>query len=104
MPVFRLPEPSVEFRQHHAVPDVRKGITEYGAYDDDPHSIELVPLCARRCRGNMEQLIERLKTGKYKYRGAERTFATKFTYSSVLTVDQVEHARSELERVLQEAS
>ena len=45
MPVFRLPKPSVEFRQHHAVPDVRKGITEYGAYDDDPHTIELVPLC-----------------------------------------------------------
>lgn len=102
LPVLRLPEPSVEFRQHHAAPDVRKGITEYGAYDNDPHAIELLPLCVTAMRRNMEQLIERLKNGKYKYRGAERTFATRFSYSTVVTVDQIEYAQKEVERLLQE--
>jgi len=100
--VCRLSEPTVEFRQHHALPDVRKGITEYGAYDDDPHTIELVPICESSMRRSMEQLIERLKTGKYKYRGAERTFATRFTYSTVVTVDHVGDTEAEVERLLRE--
>ena len=102
LPLFRLSEPAVEFRQHRAAPDVRKGITEYGAYDDDPHIIELVPICESSMRRNMVTLIERLKTGKYKYRGAEKTFATKFTYSTVITVDQVKDTQSEVERLLRE--
>jgi len=102
--VHRLSEPTVEFREHHASPDVRSGITQYGTYDDDPHSIELVPVCLHAMRHNMEQLIERLKTGKYKYRGAERTFATKFFYTGVVTVDRIEDTRSEIERLLAEHS
>lgn len=100
--VVRIPEPAVEFRQHRALADVRKGITEYGTYDDDPHAIELVPICDSSLRRNMEQLIERLKSGKYKYRGAERTFATKFTYSTIVTVDQVGDTQAEVERLLRE--
>ena len=102
LPVFRISEPTVEFRQHHVISDVRQGITEYGAYDDDPHTIELVPICESSMRHNMETLIERLKTGKYKYRGAEKTFATKFTYSTIITVDQIGDTQSEVERLLRE--
>lgn len=100
--VRRLPEPIVEFREHHASPDVRTGITQYGTYDDNPHSIELVPVCLHSMRRDMEQLIDRLRTGKYKYRGAERTFATKFTYTGVVTVERSEDTHSEIERVLNE--
>ena len=100
--VRRLPEPTVEFRQHHSSPDVRIGITQYGTYDADPHNIALVPVCLHSMRRNMEQLIERLKTGKYKYRGAERTFATKFSYTGVVTVDRTEDTRGEIERLLAE--
>lgn len=103
-PVRRLPEPTVEFREHHASPDVRSGITQYGTYDADLHSIELVPICLSAIRYNMEQLIERLKTGKYKYRGAERTFATKFSYAGVVTVDRIEDTQGEIERLLTEHS
>ena len=102
LPVVRLSEPAVEFREHHAALDVRKGITEYGAYDDVPHMIELVPVCDTAMRRNMDQLIERLKTGKYKYRGAERTFATRFTYSAIVTVEQINKAQVEVERLLRE--
>ena len=102
LPVRRLSEPTVEFREHHSSPDVRMGITQYGTYDDNPHSIELVPVCLHSMRRDMEQLIERLRTGKYKYRGSERTFATKFSYSGVVTVDQIDDTRGEIERVLNE--
>ena len=73
--VERLSEPAVEFRDHKKVPDVREGITKFGSYDSEPHTIELVPICLANARQGMKSLIERLKTGKYKYRGAERTFA-----------------------------
>jgi len=101
-PVYRLSEPSVEFREHHRLPDVRNGIMRFGSYDTDPQNIEIVPVCLHSMRRNMEQLIERLKTGKYKYRGSERTFATKFSYASIVTVEQIEDTRSEIERLLSE--
>lgn len=101
-PVRRLPEPTVEFRKHYSSPDVRLGITQYGTYDDDPHNLEIVPICLNSMRRNMEQLIERLRVGKYKYRGAERTFATKFSYNGVMTVDRIEDTCAEIERLLDE--
>lgn len=101
-PIHRLPEPIVEFREHHSTPDVRDGITQYGTFDNNPHSIEIVPVCINSMRRYMEQLIERLKTGKYKYRGSERTFATKFSYTGVVTVDQINEAHGEINRLLHE--
>ncbi|MFN8625186.1 MAG: Piwi domain-containing protein [Candidatus Binatia bacterium] len=100
--VRRLAEPVVEFRQHHSSPDVRSGITEYGTYDAEPHAIELVPICVHSMRHQMDQLIERLKSGKYKYRGAERTFATKFSHTGIVTVERSEDSRGEIERLLDE--
>jgi predicted HTH transcriptional regulator len=102
LPLNRLSEPTVVFRQHHTTTDVRDGITRFGAYDETPHTIELVPICPTAYRANMERLIERLKVGKYKYRGSERTFATRFTYSSVVTVAAPEDIRNEAERILKE--
>ncbi len=104
MSVHRLSEPIVEFREHQSLPDVRKGITEFGTYDTEPHSIELVPICLASMRHQMEQLIERLRTGKYKYRGSERTFSTRFTYNTIVTVDATTDAVAEVERLLGEHS
>lgn len=101
-PVRRLPEPTVEFRQHHSTADVRGGITQYGVYDTAQHAIDLVPICIGSMRREMEGLIERLKSGKYKYRGSERTFSTRFTYSTVVTVERVEDIRGEVNRLLDE--
>lgn len=97
-----LSEPAVEFRHHQKLPNVREGITKFGSYDSDPHSIELVPICLANQRRQMEALIERLKAGKLKYRGAERTFATRFTYSAVVTTDDVGGLDSEVGRLLSE--
>jgi len=102
LPVRRLAEPIVEFRDHHALTDVRDGITRFGAYENTPHTVELVPICLDPHRQDMEYLIERLKVGKYKYRGAERTFATRFTYTSIVTVRCVEDIQKETKRMLTE--
>lgn len=100
--VQRLPEPLVEFREHRSSPDVRDGITQFGIYDTKRHAIELVPICARPHQQQMEQLIERLKVGKFKYRGAERTFSTRFTYSSIITVEHILTIEKEVKRLLTE--
>jgi len=97
-----LPEPSVEFNHHHETPDIRDGITKFGSYDQSPHTIELVPLCTAEQRESMSSLIERLKVGKYKYRGSERTFSTKLTYSSVVTSKSAETLSDEASRLLKE--
>jgi predicted HTH transcriptional regulator len=100
--VERLGEPPVEFRDHHAQPDVRDGITRFGSYDSDPHAIELVPVCLSAHRREMEQLIDRIKSGKFKYKGAERTFATRFSYASVVTTEQADGLEREVTRLLAE--
>ncbi len=100
--VERLSEPAVEFRDHQKIPDVREGITKFGCYDSGQHRIELVPICLTQQRQQMESLIERLKAGKFKYRGAERTFATRFNYSSVVTTDSLDGVDREVGRLLSE--
>jgi hypothetical protein len=97
-----LSEPAVEFRDHHKLADVREGITTFGSFDSDPHSIELVPVCLGANRNQMEGLIERLKAGKYKYKGAERTFSTRFSYANIVTVETAEQIEKEIERLLAE--
>jgi predicted HTH transcriptional regulator len=97
-----LSEPAVEFRGYQKSPDVREGITKFGSYDSDPHTVELVPICLAEQRHEMELLIERLKAGKYRYRGAERTFATRFSYSTVVTTDTLEGLDRDVGRILSE--
>lgn len=100
--VHSLPEPSVEFHHHNETVDIRTGITTFGAYDRSPKMIELVPICTPALRQSMIDLIERLKTGKYKYRGSERTFSTRLTYSTVIAVPSPEALFDECRRLLAE--
>ncbi|MXW32915.1 MAG: transcriptional regulator [Rhodothermaceae bacterium] len=101
-PVSRLPEPKVMFRESHSSPDVRTGITKYGAYDTAEHGIEIIPVCLRSMANNMKELINRLQFGKFRYRGAERTFTTRFSYPSIVGIDRVEDAEVEISRLLEE--
>ena len=50
----------------------------------------------------MAALIERLKVGKFKYVGSERTFSTRLTYNAIITVDAPEKILTECERLLRE--
>jgi argonaute-like protein implicated in RNA metabolism and viral defense len=50
----------------------------------------------------MAALIQRLKVGKFKFKGAERTFSTKFAYSSIITAPTTEGLVGECDRVLSE--
>lgn len=100
--VYTLSEPSVEFSRHYESSDIRKGITEFGTYDNHPRDITLVPICTPELREKMTGLIERLKRGKYKYRGAERTFFARLNYSSVVTVPSPESTLAECKRLLGE--
>jgi predicted HTH transcriptional regulator len=97
-----LVEPKVEFNRNQADPNIREGITRFGAYDTDPAEVELVPICITELRQNMTDLINRLKVGKYKYRGSERTFSKRFTYSSIITIPSAKLALTECQRLLRE--
>ena len=100
--VQRLSEPEVEFGAHRATIDVRAGIMKFGAFDDRRHRIEIVPICQRSRRPEMERLIQRLKTGAQKYLGSERTFRTQLSHSTVVTVEAVEDIIQEVRRLLEE--
>ncbi|HEY9902639.1 MAG TPA: RNA-binding domain-containing protein [Candidatus Sericytochromatia bacterium] len=100
--VRSVPEPDVEFSHHRESKDIRDGITKFGAYSNVEKIVEIVPICISNLRSNMAALIERLKTGKYKYRGSERTFRTRFTYSSIVTPASVEDTLAECKRLLHE--
>jgi len=94
-----LTEPQVEFSKHHASADVREGITQYGSYDNHPKDIELIPLCSNEYAGAMAGLIERLRSGKFKYKGSERTFSIKLSYNTVINASP-ENLYAEINRLL----
>lgn len=97
-----LLEPSVEFNRHYEAVNIREGITQFGAYSKEPQDIEIVPICPQNYHTNMENLIKRLKVGKYKYKGSERTFSTRFKYSSIITPISPEKTLDECKRLLSE--
>jgi len=95
-------EPVVEFQHQKETANIREGITQFGAWDNKTHDIELIPLCTTGAREQMAALIQRLKVGKFKFKGAERTFSTKFAYSSIITAPTTEGLVGECDRVLSE--
>ncbi len=100
--VHRLSEPEVEFRGHNSTPDVRDGITKFGSFDHDAHQVEIVPVCVTAFKDQMGSLIRRLMEGKFKYKGAERTFSTKFSYTTVVTATSVRDIETEIDRLLKQ--
>ena len=97
-----LPEPLVEFGRHQETSNIREGITEFGAYSHDTNEIELIPIISESYRVAACNLIERLKTGKFKYKGGERTFGTRFTYGSMIGVHESENVTDVCKRVISE--
>jgi predicted HTH transcriptional regulator len=95
-------EPVVEFQHQKVTANIREGITQFGAWDSKMHDIELIPMCADQSRDQMTVLIQRLKAGKFKFKGAERTFSTKFSYSSIITAPTTDCLVAECDRVLGE--
>lgn len=97
-----LTEPTVEFSHHHESANIRDGITKFGAYQSSPKEIELVPICTEDMREKMASLIQRLKAGQFKYRGAERTFSSTFSYGSIVTVPSSNQMLDESQRIINE--
>jgi predicted HTH transcriptional regulator len=101
MPAEGLREPEVEFGGEHSGSDIRDGISRHGSYGHERREIEIVPICGPDHTDAMRVLIQRLQAGKFKYRGAERTFSTRLTYRAMTTASPTE-ARTECERLLSE--
>lgn len=97
-----LPEPAVEFNRHRESPDIRDGITKFGSYESDPKNLEIIPVCLAGMQSAMAGLIARLKTGKYKYSGSEKTFSTRLSYNAIIPVNTPELIKGECERLLSE--
>ena len=74
-------EPLVEFYNRQVDTNIVDGLAKYSSYDPDIKDVDIIPICTPDLRGAMQQLIGRLKHGKYKYRGTESTFKTKINLS-----------------------
>ena len=92
-------EPVVEFRMQRQEANIREGITHHGSFDCDRKDIELVPVCAPEEAAGMRSLIERLRHGRFRYKGSERTFGTRLTCRS-LTTAAPEHLEAECRRLV----
>ncbi len=97
-----LEEPTVRFDHQHETKDIREGITRFGAYEEHERTIELIPVCTPEVRDQMASLIERLKAGSFRYKGAERTFKARLQYGTITTAPDPESIVSEIERLVAE--
>ena len=97
-----LPEPPVVVGDRSETTDIRDGITRHGVQDDQRREVEIIPVCLAPHRDGMAALIERLRTGKFRFKGSERTFHLRLQYGSIITVPLVESIQRECERLLRE--
>jgi hypothetical protein len=100
--VIGLQEPTVVFNERQQTADIRDGITRFGSYAHNSKQIELIPVCLNHSQVRMESLIARLQAGKFKYRGAEKTFGVKFSYPSISAVPELTRIKDGCERLLAE--
>ena len=81
--VEALKEPSVEFAHRRMTSDIRQGITTFGAFTDDPKDIDIVAVVQPGYEQKVQDLVARLQSGTYKYKGSERTFSTRLHLAQV---------------------
>ena len=99
--VSGVEEPDVEFGRHHVTTDIRRGITSFGAFADRPKDVEIVAVVQPGYEDKMRSLVARLQLGAYKYKGSERTFATRLRLAQVSTAQGIS-ADQECARLLSE--
>ena len=99
--VDEYPEPVVQFRMHRLETNIREGITHHGSFGCDQKNIELVPVCTHEESAGFRSLIERLRNGRFRYKGSERTFATRLTYRN-LTSAAPENLEAECRRLVEQ--
>lgn len=95
-----LQEPSVSFGNQQKSINILEGLNKFGAYRNQPRNITLIPICTENERSQMENLIERLQKGKYKYEGAARTFGVQLSYDTIYTVTSHKDIERECKRLL----
>lgn len=95
-----LQEPQVSFSDSRKSINILDGLSKYGSYSQKEREISIIPVCTHAERENLEILIQRLQTGKYKYEGAERTFGTKFVYDTIYTVSTHNDIQAECIRLI----
>ena len=83
--VGEVAEPEVEFGHGRMTPNIRDGISTFGSYGNDPRDIEIVGVVEPGFEKPLRELVTRLQAGAFKFRGAERTFATRLKLASVNT-------------------
>ncbi|MEL6996531.1 MAG: RNA-binding domain-containing protein [Pseudomonadota bacterium] len=81
--VDAVTEPDVAFSQDRKTADIRQGITSYGSYQHEPKDVEIVAVVERGWEEPLRQLVGRLQSGKYKYKGSEQTFATRLKLGQI---------------------
>jgi hypothetical protein len=97
-----LEEPMVRFDHQHETKDIRDGITRFGAYEESERTIDLIPVCTPAVRDQMAALIERLRAGSFRFKGAERTFKTRLQYATIVTAPEPNAIVTEIDRLLTE--
>jgi argonaute-like protein implicated in RNA metabolism and viral defense len=73
-----LEEPVVEFRDNHQTSNIADGLTRYGSVKQVGEPIQIVVVCTRDVEQKMDALLQAIQKGSRSYRGADRTFGTRF--------------------------
>ncbi|MBE2207996.1 MAG: putative DNA binding domain-containing protein [Saprospiraceae bacterium] len=97
-----LQEPQVSFGDNFRSLNILEGLNKYGAYMNTPRDITIVPVCTIAERQQMADMISRLRTGKYKYEGSERTFGVKFLYETIYTTNSHDEIEGECRRIIEQ--
>lgn len=99
--VSHVSEPEVEFGHSRATANIRDGITTFGSYKFEPRQLDIVGIVQPSYEIKIRELVTRLQRGSYKFKGVERTFATRIRLAQVNTAREIS-VQEECKRLIRE--
>lgn len=98
--LFHLPEPRVKFANNQTEALISRGLTQFGSFEEQRKTLEIVPFCVQGQEENMRNLLGTLQHGSMNFRGLEHTFGIRPSYTSVIVKPSAEHFLEECTRLL----
>lgn len=100
--LFHLSEPRVRFANNQTESQISRGLTQFGTFGEQRKNLEIIPFCISGQEGNMQNLLKILQTGSMNFKGMERTFGIRPSYTAIISKPRAEDYLAECERLLRE--
>lgn len=99
--LYTLSEPQIKVNDNHVEVKISDGLIRFGAFQpSDARKVEVIPFVISGFENGMQNLLQALSQGSTTFRGLERTFRTRISYTEAISRKNAEDFLPEIQRLL----